>query len=193
MEGKKLGDTEYLLLVEEEKRLCENNVQFLKGKMMKGVSVENGEIVKSDKEIPSIILGRKLPQKDLYRDTITRNMWKLTRDRNTGELCAFLEVEFPETNVPALHFCFEMITKLKKTGEGKKIKIGGVELIETFMEFEGDTGTILKWMKLLIDTGGCISIGDGEEPSISADGIQMDIPRIVLKYFDDIIMTGGKF
>jgi len=192
MEGKNLGDAEYLLIIEEEKRLCESNILFLKGKMKKGVSIENGKIVKNDKEIPSIRLGRKLEQKDLYMGTTTRSVWKLASDRNTVELCAFLEVVFPETNAPTLHFCLEMSTKLKKTGEGRKIKIGGVEFIETFMEFEGDTGTILQWMKLLIDTGGCISISDGEEPSIGADGIPIDIPRIVLRYFDHVITTGGK-
>lgn len=186
MEGKKLGDAEYLLFVDEEKRLCENNVHFLKGKMIKGVSIENEEIVKCDKEIPSIILGRKLTQKDIYKDTFTRSIWKLASDKNTGELCAFLEIEFPVTNAPTLHFCFEMNTTLKKTGEWKKTKIGNVELMETFMEFEEDTGTILQWMKLLIDSGGHISISDGEEPSINADGIQIDIPGIVLEYFDDI-------
>ena len=189
MEGKKLGDAEYLLFVEEEKRLCENNVRLLKSKMMKGISIENDELVKCDKDIPSIILGRKLTQKDLYKDTFARSIWKLASDRNTGELCAFLEIEFPATNAPALHFCFEMSTALKKTGEYKKAKIGCIELVETFMEFEGDTGTILQWMKLLIDAGGCISISDGEEPSINADRIQIDIPGIVLEYFDEIIMT----
>jgi len=192
MEGKTLGDAEFLLLIEEEKRLCETNILFLKGKVKKGISIENGEIAKNDKEMPSIRLGRKLIQKDLYRDTITRSVWKLASDRNTGELCAFLEVNFPETNAPALHFCLEMSTKLKKTGEGRKIKIGRVEFIETIMEFEGDTGTILQWMKLLIDAGGSISISDGEEPSIGADGIPVDIPRIVLRYFDHVIATGGK-
>lgn len=183
MEGKKLGDAEYLLLMDEEKRLCENNIQLLKGKMVKDFSIENGEIVKEDKVIPSIILGRKLTQKYLYKSTINRSRWKLISDRNTGELCAFLEIEFPKTNAPSLNFCFEMNTKLKKN-----IKIIDIELIETFMEFDGDTGVILKWMKLLIDTGGRISISDREEPSINL-GIQIDVPRTVLKYFDDIIAT----
>lgn len=192
MQGKTLSDAEYLLVIEEEKRLCENNVQFLKGTMKKGVTIENGEIAKIDKEMPSIRLGRKLIQKDLYRETITRSMWKMAKDRDKGELNAFLEIDFPETNASTLRFCFNMSTKLKKIGEGKKIKIGEVELIETFMEFEGDTGTILQWMKLLISSGGNISISDGEEPSIGTDGVPIDIPRLVLGYFDKIIKEGGK-
>lgn len=191
MQNKKLSDAEYLLLVEEEKRLCEN-VQYLKGTMKKGISIENEEIVKKDKEMPSVRLGRKLIQKDLYKRTATVSMWKLAKDKNTGELCAFLEVVFPETNAPTLHFCFDMSTKLQKIGEGKKIKIGDIELIEIFMEFEGDTGTILQWMKLLVTSGGDISISDGEEPSIGASGIPTDIPKIILRYFDHIVMTGGK-
>lgn len=192
MQFKKLSDAEYLLVIEEEKMLCESGVQFLKGNMIKGVSIKDGEIVKNDMTLPSIRLGRKLLQKDLYKDTITMSIWKLASDRTTGDLYAFLEVNFPETKAPVLHFCFEMSTKLKKIGEGKKIKIGEIEFIETFMEFEGDTGTILQWMKLLINTGGNISISDGDEPSIGADEIPLDIPRLILKYFDNIIDTGGK-
>ena len=160
MKSEAVGDAECRIMMEEEKRLCEKNVQFLKGTLKAGISFKDGNLVKDDIVHPCIRLERKLTQKEreLYTDTVTMSTWKIIKENE--KLYVFLEIVFSKTDAPPLHFCFEMSTKLKKAGKEKKIKFGGVELVGIPMEFEDGTGYILQWMKLLLSAGGNISISD---------------------------------
>ena len=180
MKSVAISDAECRLMIEEEQRLCEQNIQLLKGTLKAGISFKDGNLVKEDIVCPCIRLGRKLTRKEreLYTDTDTTSTWKMIKENE--KLYIFLEVVFSKTNGSPLNFCLEMSTTLKKSGKEKIMKFGGIELIRIPMEFGGETGYILQWMKLLVSAGGNISISDGIEPSIGVDGIMIDIPKLIL-------------
>lgn len=191
MEGRKLGDQECVLIVEEEKRLCENGVQLIKGLLKKDLTIMNGEIVKKDKEISALKLNRILENRDLYVDINTESAWKLITDKDEKKMYAFLQIKFLNIKVPELHFCFEMSMKLYRAGDDIKVKHKGLEVIATPMTFDDDTDTALQWMNLLLRSEGNIAIIDEREPSVGIDGVPIDIPSMVLGFFDNMIKNGG--
>ena len=192
MEHRTLGDSEFCLMVEEEKRLCEKNTEFIKGILKKGIGEKDGKLVDKDIYSPSIKINRKLDHKELYQNTESESIWKLMTDiKGSKRLVALLEIKFPKTNAPELHFCFDMDIRLYKTGEERIFKIGDKEYKAVPYEFEKDTDIILQWMELLVKTED-INIFDGEDPSIDIEGIPMDIPKTILGLFSEFVKRGGK-
>ena len=192
MEHRTLGDSEFCLMVEEEKRLCEKNTEFIKGILKKGIGEKDGKLVDKDIYSPSIKINRKLDRKELYKNTVSESIWKLMTDiKGSKRLVAFLEIKFPKTNAPELHFCFDMDMNLYRAGEEKRIKIGDKECKATPYKFEKGTDIILQWMELLVKTED-INIFDGEDPSIGIEGIPIDIPKIILGLFGEFVKRGGK-
>ena len=57
--------------------------------------------------------------------------------------------------------------------------------------FDDNTDGVLQWMILLSKSEGNIAIIDGREPSVGIDGVPIDVPSLVLGFFDDIIKSGG--
>jgi len=192
MEHRALGDPEFCIMVEEEKRLCEKGAEFIKGMLKKGIGEKDGKLVDKDIFSPSIKINRKLDHKELYQNTESKSLWKLMTDiKESKKLVAFLEIEFPKTNAPELHFCFDMDFNLYKAGEESIFKIGDKEYKAVPYKFEKGTDTILQWMELLVKTED-INIFDGEDPSICIEGIPMDIPRTILGLFGEFVKNGGK-
>lgn len=192
MEHRILGNPEFHIMVEEEKRLYEKDTEFINGILKKGIGEKDGKLVDKDTYSPSIKINRKLDHKELYQSTESKSLWKLMTDiKESKRLMAFLEINFPKTNAPELHFCFDMDINLYKAGEERIFKIGDKEYKAVPYKFEKCTDIILQWMELLVKTED-INIFDGEEPSIGIGGIPIDIPKTILGLFDEFVKHGGK-
>jgi hypothetical protein len=192
MEYRTLGDPEFCIMVEEEKRLCEKDTEFIKGILKKGIGEKDGKLVDKDTYSPSIKINRKLDHKELYKNTLSESLWKLMTDiKGSKRLVAFLEIKFPKTNAPELHFCFDMDIRLYRAGEERIFKIGDKEYKAAPYKFEKGTDTILQWMELLVKTED-INIFDEEDPSVGIEGIPVDIPKTILGLFGEFVKRGGK-
>lgn len=192
MEHRPLGDNEFCIMIEEEKRLCEKDTEFIKGILKKGIGEKDGKLVDKDIYSPSIKINRKLDHKELYKNTESESIWKLMTDiKESKRLVAFLEIKFPKTNAPELHFCFDMDINLYRAGEERIFKIGDKEYKAAQYKFEKGTDIILQWIELLVKTED-ISITDGEDPSIGIEGIPIDMPKTILEFFSEFVKRGGK-
>lgn len=191
MKYRPLSDSECALIIEEDKRLCEKDVLYVKGIITEGVTIYNGETAKKNMTIPAIKLGRKISDRRLYEDTVSISEWKMVTDKEKKILTAFLSIEFPLTHAPKLIFCFEMNMRFNIVDLPiiKKDNMIGIPVA-----FDEHTDNILQWMNLLIQNdkgqGSQLAILDGDEPSIGSDGIPIDVPIIIMQIFEEIIRKG---
>ncbi len=103
----------------------------------------------------AIILKDPLKDKGLYENVDIKSRWEAAHFRVIGMEKVFLELDF---------------------GNGRKLNFY-INL------FDPNFITIRElWFSLIIDTNGMIAISDRREPSIIADCIPIDVPKLILEY-----------
>ena len=103
----------------------------------------------------AIILREPLKDKGLYEHVDIKSRWEAAHFRNIGMEKVFLDVNF-----------------------------GGERSLKFYINLYDPNFITIKevWFSLIIDTDGMIAISDKREPSIIADGVPIDIPKLILEY-----------
>ncbi len=103
----------------------------------------------------AIILKEHLKDKSLYENADIKSRWEVAHSRIIGMEKVFLELNF---------------------NNGNKLKFYINLLDPNFISIRE------LWFSLIIDTNGMIAISDRTEPSIIADNIPIDVPKLILEY-----------
>ena len=104
----------------------------------------------------AIILREPLKDKELYENADIKSRWEAAHFRIIGMEKVFLELEF---------------------GNGRKLKFY-INLYDlNFIAIRE------LWFSLIVGTNGMIAISDKREPSIIADGVPIDVPKLILEHF----------
>lgn len=106
------------------------------------------------KQYPAIMLRDRIKNKKAYIDTIVDSLWFLMQDRSKSIKVIILKLDFRRAG--AMKFWFDLSPLSDSRGEN------------------------LLWFQYLLMSEGRVAIADGREPSFSATGITLNLPKMLL-------------